>query len=257
MIADAVTILWKEWRETIRQPGWPIPGWASILVAPTAIGAYAAHKVPVLVASQGINIAIGVGTMMMLGLVGETFAGERERRTLEPMLCTPLSESGILAGKVAAVLLYGWTAAALCMAAAFAWLSVTEPVVHIDGRSAIHFILSIPLALPGTSLIALAGVLVSLRCATVKQAQLVLYMSLMGLTVASLLLVGGLSSLNSPDVGEPSPIISATFAFVRWVRTDVGGASRPFVGAVLLISANVLLFRIALANFKRDRMSWT
>jgi ABC-2 type transport system permease protein len=62
--------------------------------------------------------------MLAATVAADAFAGERERRTLETLLATPLSEGAILAGKVGAAALFGLTVAAIALAVAVATLNL-------------------------------------------------------------------------------------------------------------------------------------
>jgi len=47
--------------------------------------------------------------LLLVGaLVADSFAGERERKTLETLLASRLSDRAILLGKIAALVSYGW-----------------------------------------------------------------------------------------------------------------------------------------------------
>ena len=59
---------------------------------------------------------------MSAGMVADTFAGERERDTLEALLASRLPDRAIVLGKVAAVAVYGWAITLICWLAG--WLSV-------------------------------------------------------------------------------------------------------------------------------------
>jgi ABC-2 type transport system permease protein len=62
--------------------------------------------------------------MLAATVAADAFAGERERRTLETLLATPLSERAILAGKVGAAALFGLTVATLGLAVAVVTLNL-------------------------------------------------------------------------------------------------------------------------------------
>ena len=49
-----------------------------------------------------------VPLMLVAGVVADSFAGERERHTLETLLASRLSDEAILVGKVTAAVGYGW-----------------------------------------------------------------------------------------------------------------------------------------------------
>jgi ABC-2 type transport system permease protein len=51
-----------------------------------------------------VQFAVAVGVLVTLVVCADALSGERERRTLESLLVTPVSRRGILAGKLAAAL---------------------------------------------------------------------------------------------------------------------------------------------------------
>lgn len=55
----------------------------------------------------GLVMTSWLPVMMSMGLVADAFAGERERRTLETLLASRLSDQAILYGKMLAALAYG------------------------------------------------------------------------------------------------------------------------------------------------------
>jgi ABC-2 type transport system permease protein len=109
--------------------------------------------------------------LLVSSVVADSFAGERERHTLETLLATRLSDRSILIGKIIAALAYGW---GITIVSALLSL-VTINVTYGGGRLLLFpwkigfGVIAISLLIAGMS--AGLGVLISLRAATVRQAQ--------------------------------------------------------------------------------------
>lgn len=110
-------------------------------------------------------------TSMTSTLIADAIAGERERHTLETLLATRLSDTAIILGKILAAVMYG---------AAFAATNLLVGWVVVNLKFGDGALLSIPLARlaalfaligAGSFFISGIGVFVSLRAATVRQAQ--------------------------------------------------------------------------------------
>ena len=110
-------------------------------------------------------------TLFVLPVVADTFAGERERHTLETLLATRLPDQAILFGKLAAIVSHALVLSVLSLAVGF----ITVNIAHAEARP----LLVSPTTLASTlaesvlfaTLLTGIGVLISLRAATVRQAQ--------------------------------------------------------------------------------------
>jgi len=117
------------------------------------------------------------------GIVADSFAGERERHTLEALLATRLSDRAILFGKLLASLLYGFVLTMLILLVSL----ITVNLVYGRGEL-ILFPLSMALgamifSILISGLAAGLGVLVSLRAGSVRQAQQMMSLGLLVLFV--------------------------------------------------------------------------
>jgi ABC-2 type transport system permease protein len=109
--------------------------------------------------------------IFVLPLVADTFAGERERHTLETLLATRLPDRAILFGKLAAIVAYSFVLMVLALILAFVALNIAHP----EARP----IVAAPSLLAGmllegvlaASLLTGIGLLISLGATTVRQAQ--------------------------------------------------------------------------------------
>lgn len=109
--------------------------------------------------------------LFILPIVADTFAGERERHTLETLLATRLPDRAILFGKLAAIVAYALILTVLALAIGLVTVNVAHPearpLVLPPALLASVLVESILVALLMTGI----GLLISLRAETVRQAQ--------------------------------------------------------------------------------------
>jgi ABC-2 type transport system permease protein len=113
MINDITTIIWKEIKEIFLQRPNFRGGWAGLLVLLAVFGIFIPLQSGPAWVSSPANLAIWswVPYLLVSGVVADSFAGERERHTLETLLASRLSDRAILFGKIGAALVYGWCTA--------------------------------------------------------------------------------------------------------------------------------------------------
>src|SRR5205809_6110068 len=108
--------------------------------------------------------------LFVLVLVADSFAGERERHTLETLLATRLSDQVILLGKMTAAVLYAWSVFVITLVVGLLGINVMYGRGHLImfpmGRLVPTLIYDFLLAV----LLSCIGVFVSLRAITVRQA---------------------------------------------------------------------------------------
>jgi len=107
------------------------------------------------------------------GLVADTFAGERERRTLESLLATRLPDSAIFIGKVIAVVVFTYVYVQLVVLISILGANIHMVRSGMDGvffynalSSFALFAFNIPVILAGTAI----GVFFSLKCRELRTA---------------------------------------------------------------------------------------
>lgn len=170
MIGDVKSVVWKEARELLQ-------GGSRGRLAPLILLVIYGVFFPIQAGSQWVDsyqmivFALILPVFLVLAVVADTFAGERERHTLETLLASRLSDRAILIGKIGAVVIYGWGLTIASLIVALFVVNATAGAGHIllysAGLSVAMIILTFLMALFGASI----GVLVSLRAATVRQAQ--------------------------------------------------------------------------------------
>ena len=125
-----------------------------------------------------------IGLTVTIPSVADSFAGERERHTLESLFATPLSDAALVLGKLAACVLMVFLAMPvfILLAVVAAAIKSSGAVLHQPalGPLALETLL---LALLAALVIGAVGLQVSLRAGSVRNA-------LQGITLAILALVG-------------------------------------------------------------------
>ncbi len=170
MINDVSAVVWKESRELLR-------GGSRGRFAPLILVGIYGIVFPIQAGRSWVDsydmvaLALILPVFLVLAVVADSFAGERERHTLETLLASRLSDRAILLGKVSAVVIYAWGLTIASMIVALFAVNATAAAGHIllysAGRAAAMFVLTFLMALFGATI----GVLVSLRAATARQAQ--------------------------------------------------------------------------------------
>ncbi|MCB9454314.1 MAG: ABC transporter permease, partial [Anaerolineaceae bacterium] len=176
-------------------------------------------------------------------VIGESFAGERERHTLQTLLASRLPDRAILFGKLGSAIAYGWgmTLCVLALSAISANIAIGDGQVHF--YPPILVLANVIISLLVAVLVGLMGVLVSLRARTVQEAQQMLFAAILipGLVIQVLPIL--LTSLmpNGKDVIRQ--ILEADFNHV--IAVIIGFCSVVSLG----------LFLIVLARFQRARLT--
>jgi ABC-2 type transport system permease protein len=190
MMSDIWTVIWRERKTLFRYRGSRLRTVLTILVPVVMVAVYFPWQIEDWVDSYVSLFSAVVPMMMVLLTVPDSFAGERERHTLGTLLATRLPDRAILFGKLAVSVAVGFW----MMLGVLALALVTANTAHWDGQ--VHFysvnVLLVDLAfgLVLATLIAGAGVLISLRASTVQEAQ-----QLLGVAVMTPPMVLGLVAL--------------------------------------------------------------
>jgi ABC-2 type transport system permease protein len=173
MMTDIITILKKELREVLLQSHGLRGGRLGIIVFMVIFGIFLPLQGGREWLDSAANLFIWgwIPFMLVSSVVADSFAGERERHTLETLLASRLSDRAILIGKIVAALGYGWGITIVSLLVALVTINVAY------GRGTLLLfpwkiglgVIAISLLVAGLS--AGLGVLISLRAATVRQAQ--------------------------------------------------------------------------------------
>jgi ABC-type transport system involved in multi-copper enzyme maturation permease subunit len=194
-----------------------------------------------------MSIGLLVAAMWVLTSVPDSFAGERDHRTLETLLATRLPAEAILAGKLLA---------SVAVAAALGTVAIMLSVVASDVGTAVHGeegdALSVPwlhmlLGFALAVLVAFAlgnvGILVALRASSAMVAMRELGLGLAGIAIAVSLGVQALPSGASSDLADVAADIGSLSPWVLAVGT-----------AVVFVVLNAALFVVTRARFTRPKL---
>jgi len=240
MMADIGTIMWKEWKEILSWGG-NRGSKVGLLVFVGIFGIFLPLQMGRAWVESPMMLAYWAWVPLFLvsSVIADSFAGERERHTLETLLASRLSDRAILFGKIGAAVGYG---------VGITWLSlllglVTVNLVYGQDRLLLYP-LTVGLGIVGLSLLsaglaASAGVLVSLRAATVRQAQQTLNIAIMLLFFVPIFGVQALPMEWRVRLFE---------AFVMNVTLVV------VIAVVILAMLNVGLLLAAMARFRRAQL---
>jgi len=241
-MGDVLTVAWKEWRELLQLGGSHRGGRFSLVILVGVFGVL----LPLQSGAEWVQSPATVyywgwvPLMLVSGAVADSFAGERERHTLETLLASRLPDRAILLGKMAAAVAYGW-------GLVLAMLALSLVTVNLSARSGQvlmfpwRFAVGAPLmALLGAGLAATAGALVSLRAQTVRQA-------------AQTLNVGVLLLVFIPVLGVQAMPEAWQTQLGAWALT-VGVDGMLWPAAAVLAALDLALLAAAFARFRRARL---
>jgi ABC-2 type transport system permease protein len=107
---------------------------------------------------------------LMIGMVTDSIAGERERNTLETLLASRLSDRAILFGKIGGAVLYGWSISFVSNLVAVAVVNFSDPTGGFQFYSPILYLVLLLVPLIIGLLMSTLGVLVSLNAPTARSA---------------------------------------------------------------------------------------
>ncbi|MEW6172259.1 MAG: ABC transporter permease [Bacillota bacterium] len=241
MIADIGTVMSKELKEMLVFGGGK--GRLGLLVLAGVFGVFLPLQVgrAWVESPAGLIYWIWVPLFLVTSVIADSFAGERERHTLETLVASRLSARAILFGKVGAAISYGWGLTLVSMFLGLITVNVAHRGAGLILYSAAAGFGAIVLSLLGAGMVAGAGVLVSLRASTVRQAQQTLSIGIMLLIFIP---VFGLQSLPA----EWKAYLAQTAASADLTRVVLTAAAFLAVLDYILLSA-------ALARFRRERLA--
>jgi ABC-2 type transport system permease protein len=243
MTADFATVLWKEWKEIVMERSSGSAGSYRPLILIVVFGILFPFRMGPerFFSVTGLLAPTFFSAIVVTAVIADSFAGERERHTLETLLASRLSDRAILFGKIAACMAYGWLISIACIVAGAITVNVLnwhgQISIYHDAASWLLLLLGPPLL---AGMIATAGVLVSLHSTTVRQAQ-------QTLSVAFIVVVMGVifgSNLLPADS-------RAWFARILFTWSQ---AELVLAAAGLLLLLDLALLAAGMARFQRARL---
>ena len=241
MISDITTIIWKESHEFISMRPGLRGGWTGLLIILAVFGILIPLQSGIdwLSAPTTILMWAWLPFILVNSVVADSFAGERERHTLETLLASRLSDKAILVGKICSAIVYGWGITLIGILVAL----LTVNISNWSGKF-LFFPPLIGLAILFLSflvawLAAGLGVMVSLRASSVRQAQQTLSVAFLVLFIPLLLLPLLPEELREAVQG------ALTGVDIQMVIISV---------TIVLVILDLVLFGIAFHRFKRDQL---
>ncbi|HEY6284940.1 MAG TPA: ABC transporter permease, partial [Ktedonobacteraceae bacterium] len=174
-MSDILTMVWKESKDVLFQGGW------RSLLRPLIMVGIMGIYLPLQFGSQwldltplGMVLLLWIPFFVIISFIGDVIAGERERHTLETLLASRMPDRAILLGKVVTTVLYAWGMGVLSLLLGL----VLVDLLRTQGKWMFYpldlFVVALVLILLASVLATSAGVLISLKVSTVRQAQQIL-----------------------------------------------------------------------------------
>ena len=242
MIRDITTVVKKEWNEYIHARGSRRGMIFTVLFPIVLFGVF----FPLMAGREWVESPVTlisfawIPLLFVSALTADSFAGERERHTLETLLASRLSDRAILIGKFVSAVSYGLAMTALIVLAGLVTVNITqwqgELLLFPLKGSLIGVVLVVLLG----CFISSAGILVSLRASTVRQAHQTLALGVIIVAFSPTIVIKFM----------PREMRQSIFGELNTIDPSV---AVTVILAVLLV-LNTLLLAAALARFKRARM---
>lgn len=171
---------------------------------------------------------------LVIVAVAESFAGERERRTLETLLATRLATQSILLGKIIAATLFGWLVSVFVLVTCALTLNLTDATPIFQPTTVLSVTAIVGLGFLVALFTACIGALISQNAANVRQARtnhsLVVLLILLGVALLTTLF-----AQIRPDLAHLTAIV-------------------PLAAAIILLVADLGLYTAAAMRFSRARL---
>jgi ABC-2 type transport system permease protein len=244
MTRDVMTVLWKEWKEILlfRSRAGRMGNALSMILLLGVFGIFLPLQTgPEWVTSPLMLAAWAwVPYLLIVSVIADSFAGERERHTLETLLATRLPDRAILLGKIGAAQGYGWGMALASLLLGLITINLAHRGAGLILFPAPTLIAILALSFLISTFAASLGVLVSLRASSLQQAQQRLSMSSMLLFVLPIIAL----QLLPEDLTSRLALAAG--------RADL--TTIYAVAAIALLILDISLIVAALGRFQRARM---
>jgi ABC-2 type transport system permease protein len=181
MIRHIRTVIWKEWKELILQRDRSRKDVLVRAMVVTVVFVFMVWRVglafvdnPVLLFMPGYILLFCV-----IAIVADSFAGERERHTLETLLASRLPDQSILLGKIASAVLLAWAVMFFVLLCGLVEVNIQRAAEYGLILPVHRFIGVLVFSLLLLVFVSCVGVFVSLRASTVRQATQILNITFM------------------------------------------------------------------------------
>ena len=234
-MSDIWTMMWKESKDLLFQGGW------RSLIRPLFVIGIMGIYLPLQFGSQwvaltpiGMILLLWVPFFVVISFIGDAIAGERERHTLETLLASRMPDRAILLGKILATVLYAWGMGIFSLLLGL----VLVDLLRTQGNWVFYpldlFVIALVLILLASVLATSAGVLVSLRVATVRQAQQIL-------SIGTIVFVFGVTFVLR---AIPANVLSS-LSYQQFLLSTMA----------FLALLDAILLGLSLMSFRRSRLS--
>ena len=242
-MSDVGAVFWKEWRELLEQFGRRRGGGLAFLMLVLMFGIIIPWQMGPLWVRSPIMLAYWAfaGGSLVVNVIVDAFAGERERHTLETLLASPLSDRAILFGKYLAAVSHGVAIVVLNLGVGLVTLNLAHREYGFLVWSPLRLAQILGFTTLWAAFIAGAGVFVSLRAATVRQAHQTFGAFFIFVILAPTIALGTLPERTQD-------------AIATWWR--MGGVDRVlWTTALVLIALDLLALALAMRRFRRGRLT--
>jgi ABC-2 type transport system ATP-binding protein len=233
---DILTIVRKEWRETLGSGSRATIAAGIVMLA--IVGVLASFAGERIVRSPAMLSATSIAFLILLGTVADSFAGERERHTLETLVASAIPDAALLLGKILASVVYGWGATLLMLAVVLLGANIAHPGVLYPPSTLLAALVLTPLLL---LFLSTTGVWLSLRSPTVRSAQTRITAVLFGLLIPFVAL-------------RPFLPRGWRHQAIEMLRSDVALTRAIAMQCLIFLALDLVLLTLAAARFRRSRL---
>jgi len=178
--------------------------------------------------------------LLVINVVTDSFAGERERNTLETLLASRLSDQSILFGKITASVIYGWGLGMISNLIAVITVNVADPGPGFQFYDPVVYLALVFFPLLACLLMSSIGVLVSLNAPTARAA----YQKLSLVMLAVIIIPTLIGNFAGEEIAQ---LMVNIFIGVNFIQLGIG------VALVILVADGILIW-VAMQRFKRARL---
>lgn len=243
MTEDILTVMWKERKGLLRYNSKRWKSFLSLIMPIALFGIIFPIQFREEWLSSYWSVAVSLVTPILLiaSTIAESFAGERERHTLETLLASRLPDQAILLGKLFTSMLFGWSVTLLLLLISLVMVNLLTWDGQLKFYETSIFWINLAVSLLAVGLVSNLGILISLRSPTVQNAaQMIMMMLFMPL----LLLQAVFFLLPSFFPVEP----------IKEFLGSLDMISIMLIISFVLLIVNIGLFLGARARFKRSRL---
>ncbi len=246
MLADILIVIRKEFKEFLHLRGSKRGTMIMILVPFIVFGA----MFPLMSGKKWVESPFSLFSIawfplfIIIGIIADSFAGERERHTLETLLASRLPDRAILFGKIGAAMSYSLIITAFIVFTGLITVNITqyEDKLLMFPAKIVFFstIIGILLAF----LMSSVGVLVSMRAATVRQAHQTLSIGMI------IFIFGMMALIKFIEKFIPHTVKNILSGIIE----SLGARQITIIGLGIFFVVDIILLAAVMTRFKRTRM---